>query len=170
MEEGFETQRAEYVYNTDSVNFVGSEEDQAKVKIVTSTATEGFVSDEHGHVTGLKVVNVAPGENGPFTRQAGTERVIPADLVLISVGFLHPDTTTLVDQLPVDLGWCLRLRRRWTRAKSRGVGNFRRPLLRGRCRRISHRLHRAAGAHCRFQATDDAATLNNGTTAMIEGR
>ncbi len=29
--------------------------------------------------------------------------MIPADLVLISVGFLHPDTTTLVDQLPVDL-------------------------------------------------------------------
>ena len=103
MEEGFETQRAEYVYSTDSVNFVGTEEEQAKVKVEHSTATEGFVADENGHVTGLKVVNVAPGENGPFTRQPGTERVIPADLVLISVGFLHPDTTTLVDQLPVDL-------------------------------------------------------------------
>ena len=103
MEEGFETQRAEYVYSTDSVNFVGIEEEQAKVKVEHSTATEGFVADENGHVTGLKVVNVAPGENGPFTRQPGTERVIPADLVLISVGFLHPDTTTLVDQLPVDL-------------------------------------------------------------------
>ena len=103
MKEGFETQRAEYVYNTDSVNFEGSDEDKAKVKVENSTATEGFVADENGHVTGLKVVNVAPGENGPFTRQPGTERVIPADLVLISVGFLHPDTTTLVDQLPVDL-------------------------------------------------------------------
>ena len=88
----FETQRAEYVYNTDSVNFEGSDEDKAKVKVENSTATEGFVADENGHVTGLKVVNVAPGENGPFTRQPGTERVIPADLVLISVGFLHPDT------------------------------------------------------------------------------
>ncbi len=29
--------------------------------------------------------------------------MLPADLVLISVGFLHPDTTTLVDQLPVEL-------------------------------------------------------------------
>ena len=91
------------MYNTDSVNFEGSDEDKAKVKVENSTATEGFVADENGHVTGLKVVNVAPGENGPFTRQPGTERVIPADLVLISVGFLHPDTTTLVDQLPVDL-------------------------------------------------------------------
>ena len=53
--------------------------------------------------TGLKVVSVAPGENGPFTRQPGTERVLPADLVLISVGFLHPDTETILDQLPVEL-------------------------------------------------------------------
>lgn len=33
----------------------------------------------------------------------GTERVLPADLVLISVGFLHPDTETILDQLPVEL-------------------------------------------------------------------
>ncbi len=61
------------------------------------------MADENGHVTGLKVVDVAPGENGPFTRQPGTDRVLPADLVLISVGFLHPDTSTLLDQLPVEL-------------------------------------------------------------------
>ena len=98
MEEG-----GTYVYSTDSVNFVGSDEEQARVHIGDSTASEGFVADENGHVTGLKVVDVAPGENGPFTRQPGTERVLPADLVLISVGFLHPDTSTLLDQLPVEL-------------------------------------------------------------------
>ena len=98
MEEG-----GTYVYSTDSVNFVGSDEEQARVHIEDSTASEGFVADENGHVTGLKVVDVAPGENGPFTRQPGTERVLPADLVLISVGFLHPDTSTLLDQLPVEL-------------------------------------------------------------------
>lgn len=98
MEEG-----GTYMYSTDSVNFVGSDEEQTRVHVENSTATEGFVADENGHVTGLRVVDVAPGENGPFTRQPGTERVIPADLVLISVGFLHPDTTTLVDQLPVEL-------------------------------------------------------------------
>ncbi|NEG69185.1 glutamate synthase subunit beta [Bifidobacterium choloepi] len=99
MEEG-----GEYVYNTDSVNFVGeTDEDAAKITVETGTATEGFVADEHGHVTGLKVVSVAPGDDGPFTRQPGTERIIPADLVLISVGFLHPDTATLEEQLPVDL-------------------------------------------------------------------
>ncbi|KFI65964.1 glutamate synthase subunit beta [Bifidobacterium cuniculi] len=98
MEEG-----GEYVYNTDSVNFVGTPEQEAKVSIETGTQTEGFVADEHGHVTGLKVVSVAPGDDGPFTRQPGTERVLPADLVLISVGFLHPDTDTLLEQLPVEL-------------------------------------------------------------------
>ena len=98
MEEG-----GTYMYGTDSVNFIGSDEERVKVHVEHSAATEGFVADESGHVTGLRVVDVAPGENGPFTRQPGTERVLPADLVLISVGFLHPDTTTLVDQLPVDL-------------------------------------------------------------------
>ena len=80
MEEG-----GEYIYSTDSVNFEGTEEEKAKVTIDNSTTAEGFVADERGHVTGLKVVSVAPGENGPFTRQPGTERVLPADLVLISV-------------------------------------------------------------------------------------
>lgn len=104
MEEG-----GDYLYNTDSVNFVGTSNEAAaaemntEVTIEDSTTASGFVSDDRGHVTGLKIVSVAPGEDGPLTRQPGTERVIPADLVLISVGFLHPDTTTLVDQLPVEL-------------------------------------------------------------------
>ena len=101
MEEG-----GTYVYSTDSVNFVGSDEEQARVHIEDSTASEGFVADENGHVTGLKVVDVAPGEHGPFARQPGTERVLPADLVLlISVGFLQAPgrLRTLLDQLPVEL-------------------------------------------------------------------
>ncbi len=92
MEEG-----GKYLYSTDSVEFEGS------VSIPENAAADGFIADENGHVTGLRIVDVAPGENGPFTRQEGTERVIPADLVLISVGFLHADTATLLDQLPVEL-------------------------------------------------------------------
>ena len=34
---------------------------------------------------------------------AGEGYDLPADLVLISVGFLHPDTETILDQLPVEL-------------------------------------------------------------------
>lgn len=84
----------------------------------------------------------------PFTRQPGTERVLPADLVLISVGFLHPDTSTLLDQLPVELdkrGNVARndkfatsqdgvfvARRRGPRPEPGRVGHFGGPLLRGR--------------------------------------
>lgn len=96
MEEG-----GTYVYNVDSVEFEG--EGAECVTIEDSATASGFIADEHGHVTGLKIVDVAPGENGPFTRQPGTERVIPADLVLISVGFLHPDTSTIMEQMPVEL-------------------------------------------------------------------
>lgn len=96
MEEG-----GTYVYNVDSVEFEG--EGAERVTIEDSATASGFIADEHGHVTGLKIVDVAPGENGPFTRQPGTERVIPADLVLISVGFLHPDTSTIMEQMPVEL-------------------------------------------------------------------
>lgn len=103
------------------------------------------MADERGHVTGLKVVSVAPGENGPFTRQPGTERVLPADLVLISVGFLHPDTETILDQLPVELDKRGNIARNDKFATSqdgvfvcgdaavpepRGLGHRRRPLLR----------------------------------------
>ena len=96
MEEG-----GTYVYNVDSVEFEG--EGAERVTIEDSATASGFIADEHGHVTGLKIVDVAPGENGPFTRQPGTDRVIPADLVLISVGFLHPDTSTIMEQMPVEL-------------------------------------------------------------------
>ena len=96
MEEG-----GTYVYNVDSVEFEG--EGAERVTIEDSATASGFIADEHCHVTGLKIVDVAPGENGPFTRQPGTERVIPADLVLISVGFLHPDTSTIMEQMPVEL-------------------------------------------------------------------
>ena len=61
MEEG-----GEYIYNTDSVSFEGTPEQEARISVEHGTQAEGF-------------------------------------LVLISVGFLHPDTTTLVDQLPVEL-------------------------------------------------------------------
>lgn len=98
MEEG-----GEYLYSTDSVEFESGEAGDTTVEINENTAAQSFIADEHGHITGLKVVDVAPGDNGPFTRQHGTERVLPADLVLISIGFLHPDTETLVDQLPVEL-------------------------------------------------------------------
>lgn len=92
-----------YLYNTDSVSFEGCDESQDHITIEHCAQASGFLADAQGHVTGLKIVDVAPGIDGSRTRKPDTERIIPADLVLISVGFAHPDTTTLLDQLPVEL-------------------------------------------------------------------
>ena len=98
MQEG-----GEYLYNTDSVSFEGIEDDMDRVAVDDTSVPAGFVADDQGHVTGVKIISVELDENGKRVHVPGTERVLPADLVLISVGFAHPDTTTLLDQLPVEL-------------------------------------------------------------------
>lgn len=55
--------------------------------------TKEFVG-EQGHVTGVKTVEVdwsKPGENAPFSEVPGSEHVWPADLVLLSTGFVGPE-------------------------------------------------------------------------------
>ena len=67
--------------------------------------TEKFVGDQHGHVKELHTVNIAWGkdERGRFVPQRlpGTEKVWPADLVLLAMGFLGPEETIL-EQLGVE--------------------------------------------------------------------
>ncbi|MBI5685965.1 MAG: glutamate synthase subunit beta [Verrucomicrobia bacterium] len=54
-----------------------------------------FVGDGSGHVSGIEIVNVewAKNDKGHFIPKgvAGTERVIPAQLVLLAMGFLGPE-------------------------------------------------------------------------------
>jgi glutamate synthase (NADPH/NADH) small chain len=61
--------------------------------------TEKFVGDENGHVKELHTVDVewVRGDNGGFfpKRIPGTEKVWPADLVLLAMGFLGPEDTIL---------------------------------------------------------------------------
>ena len=52
------------------------------------------------HVTGVEVVNVEWTQTGPQP-VAGTERVIPAQLVLLAMGFLGPEAS-LLEQLQVE--------------------------------------------------------------------
>ncbi|OGG48120.1 MAG: glutamate synthase [Candidatus Handelsmanbacteria bacterium RIFCSPLOWO2_12_FULL_64_10] len=67
--------------------------------------TKRFVGDEGGHVRGLHAVQVewVRGDNGrPFPKEVpGTERVWPADLVLLAMGFRGPEDTVL-EQLGVE--------------------------------------------------------------------
>ena len=61
--------------------------------------TEKFVGDRHGHVKELHTVNITWGrdQNGRFVPQRipGTEKVWPADLVLLALGFLGPEDTII---------------------------------------------------------------------------
>ncbi|GAA1787469.1 MAG: glutamate synthase subunit beta [Actinobacteria bacterium] len=65
-------------------------------------STQEIVADESGAVSGLRVSDVRMGERG-FEPVEGTERVLPAQLVLLAMGFLGPQRDGLVEQLGVDL-------------------------------------------------------------------
>jgi len=72
-----------------------------------SILTKRFVG-EAGRVTGVETVAVQwlPSDNGsgPTMKEIpGTERVWPADLVLLAMGFVGPETGGLVDQLGLAL-------------------------------------------------------------------
>lgn len=69
---------------------------------VYATSTKEIVGDDEGRVSGLRVVEVTF-ENGSFTEIEGTERVLPAQLVLLAMGFLGPQREGLVEQLGVEL-------------------------------------------------------------------
>ncbi|WP_084078427.1 glutamate synthase subunit beta [Demequina sp. NBRC 110057] len=58
-------------------------------------STVEFVGDEAGHVRSLKVAVTQYNEDGSRTPTPGTEREIPADLVLIAMGFTGPETDEL---------------------------------------------------------------------------
>jgi NAD(P)H-dependent glutamate synthase small subunit len=56
--------------------------------------TKEFVDDGHGRVCGITTTVVdwsKPGEKAPFSEVPGSERVWPADLVLLATGFLGPE-------------------------------------------------------------------------------
>jgi len=77
-------------------------EDPREFRISTSE----FIGNEDGHVTGLKTMLVdwsKPQENGPpFSPVPGSEQEWPADLVLLAMGFLGPESPA-ADQLGVSI-------------------------------------------------------------------
>ena len=69
---------------------------------VYAVSTERFVGDEHGNVAGLDIVEVRF-EAGRFVPVEGTQRHIPAQLVLLAMGFSGPEQAGLVEELGVAL-------------------------------------------------------------------
>ena len=69
---------------------------------VYSVSTQEFLADEDGNVRALRLVDVEM-KDGKFSEVEGTEREIPAELVLFAMGFTGPEQDGVVSQLGVDL-------------------------------------------------------------------
>jgi glutamate synthase (NADPH/NADH) small chain len=74
---------------------------------VYSVSTKEFLGDSSGDVSGLRLVEVEF-KDGKFEEVEGSEREIPAQLVLLAMGFVGPERHSisgrgLVEQLGVDL-------------------------------------------------------------------
>jgi glutamate synthase (NADPH) small chain len=63
-------------------------------------STVEFISNEYGEVSGIRVAETEY-LDGRRVPKAGTEREIPADLVLLALGFSGPEQDDLSDQLDV---------------------------------------------------------------------
>jgi glutamate synthase (NADPH) small chain len=60
-----------------------------------SVATTAFVDDGGGALAGVRIAHAEP--EPPFAPIPGTERELPAQLVLLAMGFLHPEQELLDD-------------------------------------------------------------------------
>jgi glutamate synthase (NADPH/NADH) small chain len=71
-------------------------------------ATKEFIGDENGNLKALKIVQLEwkmteDGRPARFVEVAGTDQVIPCELALLAMGFVHPQQEGLVNDLGVEL-------------------------------------------------------------------
>jgi glutamate synthase (NADPH/NADH) small chain len=69
---------------------------------VYSVSTQEFLADDDGNVRALRLVDVEM-RDGKFAEIEGSEREIPAELVLFAMGFTGPEQDGVVGQLDVDI-------------------------------------------------------------------
>jgi glutamate synthase (NADPH/NADH) small chain len=69
---------------------------------VYAVSTSEFHGDEAGRVAGLTLTEVEM-KDGRFTPVTGSERRVPAGLVLLAMGFTGPEPDSVVAQLGLDL-------------------------------------------------------------------
>ena len=67
---------------------------------VYAVSTKELVDDGFGNVKALRLVEVRRGDKG-FEEVPGSEKEIPADLVLLAMGFVGPESEGLLEQLDV---------------------------------------------------------------------
>ncbi len=71
-----------------------------------SIVTKAFEGNDQGVLTGIKICDIqwhTPESGQPsFTEVAGTDRVIPCDIVLLALGFLHPERKGMLTELGIE--------------------------------------------------------------------
>jgi glutamate synthase (NADPH/NADH) small chain len=82
------------IFRTSSAHEEGGER-------IFAVNTSEFIGDQ-GVLTGLKISEVELSD-GKFVYLPGTDRVLPADFVLLALGFVGPEKSELIPQLEVDL-------------------------------------------------------------------
>ena len=82
------------IYRTSSAHEEGGDR-------LFSVNTQRFVGED-GHVTGLELVDVEM-KDGRFEPVEGSERILPAQLVTLAMGFTGPQRTGLLEALGVEL-------------------------------------------------------------------
>ncbi|GGO69549.1 glutamate synthase subunit beta [Nocardioides deserti] len=102
MPEPPETRPAGQPWPTYPMTFRVSSAHEEGGERVYAVSTKEFLGDEGGNVRALKLVDVKF-EGGKLVEIEGTEREIPAELVLFAMGFTGPERPGLVEQLGVDL-------------------------------------------------------------------
>ena len=80
-----------FIYRTSSAHEEGGDR-------LFSVTTDRFVGDDKNNVRALVICEVKS-ESGSFVKVEGTERELPADLVLLALGFVGPEKSSWIDQL-----------------------------------------------------------------------
>ena len=80
---------------------VSTSHEEGEVDRVYSVSTTEFTGED-GQVKGLRLTEVAFSD-GRFAPVEGTEREIPAELVLLAMGFVGPEKAGLIEELGVEL-------------------------------------------------------------------
>ena len=70
-----------------------------------SILTKEFIGNEKGELSGLKIVEIewkTVDGKPQMVEIEGTERVLPCELVLLAMGFVHPQHEEMLDELPIE--------------------------------------------------------------------
>lgn len=71
-------------------------------------ATKAFHGDEQGNVTAIETVQLewvlgTDGRPASFKEKEGTQQIIPCDLVLLAMGFVHTQQQGLIEELEIEI-------------------------------------------------------------------